>query len=74
MDFDPTTNTLYAAIYSGDGQGWYVSWDTTTGGITALADTLPFGVEMELAIRVPAPGALALVGLGGLVAARRRRR
>lgn len=74
MDFDPTTNTLYAAIYSGDGQGWYVSWDTTTGGITVLADTLPFGVEMELAIRVPAPGALALVGLGGLVAARRRRR
>jgi len=73
MDFDPTTNILYAAIYIASGQGYYVAWDTTTGGVTVLADTLPFNVEMELAIRVPAPGALALVGLGGLVAVRRRR-
>jgi hypothetical protein len=73
MDFDPTTNTLYAAIYVSGGVGHYVAWDTTTGEVTVLADTLPFNVEMELAIRVPAPGALALVGLGGLVAVRRRR-
>jgi len=40
--------------------------------VTAVPDGLKIDVAGTLAV-IPAPGALALVGLGGLVAARRRR-
>ena len=51
MDFDPATDTLYAAIYTGGGTGSYGTWDTTTGAFTEIVDLPSFGaVEMEIAI------------------------
>ncbi len=79
MDFDYSTNTLYAAIYTGGGTGQFVSWDLTDGSVTALAGMPSFGfdsngAEMEIAIRsIPAPATTAALGLLGLVATRRRR-
>jgi hypothetical protein len=57
MDFDPATNILYAALYTGGGNGSYGTWDTSTGAwteILALAsfpDPTPNGRELEIAIR-----------------------
>ena len=51
MDFDPDTDTLYAAIYTGGGTGSYGTWDTTTGVFTEILDLPSFGpVELEIAI------------------------
>lgn len=72
MDFDPVTNVLYAAIYTGGGTGAYCSINTTTGAATSIVSTTPWNAEMEMAI-APAPGAAALLGLAGLMASRRRR-
>lgn len=86
MDFDPATNILYAAIYTGAGTGSYGTWNTTTAAFTTIA-TLPTfpdpnanGRELELAIRfvsaVPEPTSMALIGMavaGGGVAYRRRK-
>ncbi len=56
MDFDPTDNQLYAAIYTGGGTGVYGTWDTTTGVVTTIEilPNIPDGSnEFELAIRAP---------------------
>ncbi|CAG0981656.1 hypothetical protein PHYC_01798 [Phycisphaerales bacterium] len=72
MDFDPQTGILYATVYTGGGTGAFCSFDLNTGAATAIVSTTPWNAEMEMAI-APAPGALALVGLGGLAMLRRRR-
>jgi hypothetical protein len=53
MDFDWTTNTLYAALYTGGGTGTFASLDLLTGAGTALAVTTALNAEMEIAIRTP---------------------
>ena len=78
MGFDRTTNELYATIYTGGGSGQFVHWNTTDGSVDAIFDTSVWGTagaEMTMAIQsaLPAPGAMALLGLAGLVGARRRR-
>ena len=77
MDFDWSTNTLYATIYTGGGTGQFVSWDTTTGAVTTIVDTGAAGwnMEMEMSVRslVPAPGAAGVLAGMGLLALRRRR-
>ncbi|MEM9409627.1 MAG: hypothetical protein AAGA30_00845 [Planctomycetota bacterium] len=51
MDFDPDTDLLYAAIYTGGGTGTYGTWDTTTGVVTTIAILPDFGeVELEMAV------------------------
>ena len=56
MDFDPVSNRLYAAIYTGGGTGSYGTWDTTTGVFTEILDLPSFpdpsggGRELEMAI------------------------
>lgn len=77
MDFDWSTNTLYATIYTGGGTGRFVSWDTTTGAVTTIVDTGAAGwnAEIEMAVRspIPAPGAAGVLAGMGLMALRRRR-
>lgn len=79
MDFDPTTNILYAAIYTSGGAGSYGTWDTTTGAWTQILslasfpDPTPNGRELEIAIAIPGPGTLGLLALGAPVLLRRRR-
>lgn len=79
MDFDPTTNLLYAALYTSGGNGSYGVWDTTTGAFSEILPLASFpdpsgnGRELELAIRIPTPGSVAVLGLAGLAAVRRRR-
>jgi len=68
MDFDYTTNTLYATIYTGGGTGAFASFNLATGAATSLFATTPLNAEMEMAIQaspVPEPTSLALVGLVG---------
>lgn len=79
MDFDPTTNLLYAALYTTAGTGSYGIWNTTDGSWTEVLTLINFpdpssnGRELELAIRIPAPSALMAMGIGGLALTRRRR-
>ncbi len=74
MDFDYATNTLYAAIYTGGGTGQFVSWNLNDGSVNLLFDTTVWNAELEMAIRsVPTPGGVAVLGVLGLAAARRRR-
>jgi|GEM_PF-1193673 len=79
MDFDPTTNMLYAALYTTNGNGSYGTWDTETGAWTEILPLINFpdpsgnGRELELAIRIPTPAGALLLGMGGLVATFRRR-
>lgn len=78
MDFDPTTNILYAALYTSGGAGSYGTWNTTTGAWTEILpllsfpDPTPNGRELEIAIRVPEPTTLSLLVLGALGLLRRR--
>ena len=76
MDFDYSTDTLYATMYTGGGTGVFASISTATGLATVLdvTDSLNAEMEMVVAVPIPAPGALALLGLGALVSRRRRRR
>lgn len=56
MDFDPATNLLYAAIYTGFGNGSYGSWDTVTGEFVEINNFDEFANESELVIAIqPAP-------------------
>lgn len=54
MDFDWSTDTLYATLYTGGGTGGFCSIDVTTGAATLIDDTLSLNAEMEIAIQVPA--------------------
>ncbi len=84
MDFDPSTNLLYAAIYTGGGTGSWGTWDTTTGVFTEIEPLPNFpdpngnGRELEVAIRslvvIPEPGSLALVMVGAATCLFTRRR
>lgn len=75
MDFDWSTNTLYATIYTGSGAGQLVSWDTSTGGVTTIVDTTPWNAELEMSVRspIPAPASVALLSIGVVGAGGRRR-
>ena len=67
MDFDWSTNTLYATMYTGGGTGVYASIDITTGAATTLLLTTPWNAEMEMAINapIPEPSTVALFALAG---------
>ncbi len=54
MDFDWSTDTLYATLYTGGGTGQFVSLDTTTGGILTTVATDFLNAEMEMAVQVAA--------------------
>ena len=51
ISMDRETDTLYATLYSGGGEGYYVQWDTETGETTVLLETTPWNAEMTMAIR-----------------------
>jgi hypothetical protein len=57
MDFDWTTNTLYATIYTGGGTGAFCSLSTTTGAATVIASTTAWNSEMEMAVKAAPPAA-----------------
>ena len=61
MDFDWSTDTLYATLYTGGGTGQFVTLDTTTGGILTTVATDFLNAEMEMAVQVPL-GAMPDVG------------
>jgi hypothetical protein len=53
------------------GSGRHVQWGFQVKGVNVwVTDTAPFG---NAVIATPAPGAMALLGLGGMIAGRRRR-
>jgi hypothetical protein len=76
------SGTLYGAELVGDGvsgitSNQLISINPVTGAITSVgqfrdAQSLAFRRGID-ALAIPAPGAAALLGLGGLIAARRRR-
>ena len=74
MDFDYSTDMLYATVYTGGGTGGFGTFDLATGAFNMLQDTAVLNIEAEMAVGVaiPAPGALAMIGLG-LLGGRRRR-
>lgn len=53
MDWDWSTDTLYAAIYTGSGTGMFCSLDITTGAILTMEDTVSLDAEIEMAVQVP---------------------
>ena len=55
MDFDWSTDTLYATLYTGGGTGQFATMNLTTGAATSLVVTTPLNAEMEIAIKVAAP-------------------
>lgn len=79
-DYSSVTETFIDAVdgafsfslVTDAGAGRHVQWGLQTKGENVwITDTAPFG-SITLAT-IPAPGSMALLGLGGLVATRRRR-
>ncbi len=56
MDFDWSSNTLYAALYEGGGVGQFVSLSTTTGAVLTSEATDSLNAEIEMAVKVAADG------------------
>jgi hypothetical protein len=54
MDFDWSTDTLYATLYTGGGTGVFAAMNLVTGFATILEDTTPTNGEFEIAVRVAA--------------------
>ncbi len=54
MDFDWSTDTLYATLYTGGGTGLFASLSTTTGGMLTSVVTDTLNAEMEIAVQVAA--------------------
>ncbi len=52
MDFDWSSDTLYATIYTGGGTGMFCSLDLVTGVANMLEDTTSLNAEMEMAVQV----------------------
>lgn len=72
MDYDPYANKLVFGLDNGNGVSnlaglWEVNLDGS-GANRLVADVVVRGIDF-----IPAPGAAALLGLGALVAGRRRR-
>ena len=61
MDFDWSTDTLYATAYTGGGTGTLVTFDLSTGAATPVVVTTPLNAEMEMAVQVGACQSNALV-------------
>lgn len=71
---DATVRDLVAGINQGAVQNNRGSWYRTDAGTGSLLATMGESLAATIHVaEVPAPGALALLGLGGMVAARRRR-
>src|SRR5262249_43308890 len=73
LDFDPTTGRAYSINRSG-GTTYLVSIDPSTGTVSTIGN---MGVSQISALAfepsTPPPSPVALLGLGGFAAARRRR-
>ncbi len=65
--------TLYGAVGLDSGRIAVGSWNTGSGAFSQLDVVAPSGGGVMGFVFVPGPGTLALLGLGGLVAIRRRR-
>ncbi|QYK53510.1 MAG: PEP-CTERM sorting domain-containing protein [Fimbriimonadaceae bacterium] len=74
MDFDQSTNTLYATTYTGGGVGNFVSINTTTGAASIIAATTSTNGEYEMAVVNAVPEPATMLVLAGLAAAAARRR
>lgn len=69
--WDPSDPTQFYTAMPG---GMIYRFDGTTGGFLGQVGFVPAKLtDILFTVQVPAPSALALVGMGGLVAARRRR-
>ncbi len=68
--FDPASTVVFRWVPTATQSVWTFGWDFTGGG--AFQGGLFPGVSVTGANGLPAPGALALLGLGGLVSRRRR--
>ncbi len=65
------SGSMAANTYTSDGLVFLTVWDSWADGVNP---EISFGANSTVTITfVPAPGALAMLGLGGLVAGRRRR-
>lgn len=73
-DFDQSTNTYYATLYTGGGVGHFASINTATGAATSIALTTPTNGEYEMAVVNAVPEPATMVVLAGLAAAAARRR
>lgn len=72
LAIDPNTGTLYAAIENVGSSTWEFGYFNKNNGQFTMLVSTP-GSDGSVGLAIPAPATLALVGLGGLVAGRRRR-
>lgn len=73
MDFDFSTNTLYALLYVGSGVVHYTSIDLATGAATTVSPVVSGEYEMAINSPVPEPATMTILGLGALAAFRKRK-
>lgn len=74
MDFDWSTNTLYAAVYTGGGTNTYGSVNLTTGAVTPIGSIVSGEYELAAVNPVPEPATLAALGMGAIALIRRRKK